>query len=77
MILKHPNRIDFDPSNQNHRNAVRDYMRRNAWSDTKLRFNDNPHFGSVAHMVQEKLLVWYMSQEENRANRSKKVLVNV
>lgn len=74
MILQHPHRVEFDPSQEDHRNAVRDYMQRFAWSDTKFRFNDNPNFGSIHHMIQEKMLIWYMAQEENRSKRAKKVV---
>jgi len=71
MILRPAHRIEFDPSLVEHRDAVRDYMKRFAWSDTKFRFNDNPNFGSIHHMVQEKMLIWYMAQEQNKASRSR------
>lgn len=65
MILRHKNTIDFDPNNKDHRQAVKDFMIRNHWSDTELRFNLDPTYSSIIHQVQEKLLKWYIQQEEN------------
>lgn len=65
-LLKRPEAVEFDPSNKEHRIAVRLYMKRKAWSDSPLKFAHDPAFGSVADAVQTKLLQWYLDQEENR-----------
>lgn len=69
MILQHPATIDFDPSNKEHRHAVKDFLKRKAWSDTKLRFTHDPVYGSIASQVQGKLLDWYLKQEDNRSKK--------
>ena len=69
MILQHPATIDFDPSNKEHRQAVKAFLKRKAWSDTKLRFTHDPVYGSVASQVQGKLLDWYLEQEDNRSKK--------
>jgi hypothetical protein len=56
MLLKRQSTIDFDPSNKEHRAAVRAFLKRKAWSDSPLRFSHDPTFGSVADQVQAKLL---------------------
>jgi len=63
MILKHLATVTFDPSNKEHRAAVRAFMKRRAWADSPLRFTHDPTYGSVAEQVQTKLLLWYMEQE--------------
>jgi hypothetical protein len=65
MMLQHPNRIKFDPSDQEHRLAVRDFLKRHSWGDVKMRFAEDPAFNSIATQVQEKLLNWYLTQEQN------------
>ena len=69
MILQHPATTEFDPSNKEHRQAVRDFLKRNAWSDSKYRFKYNPAYGSIANQVQEKLLAWYIDQEYGRTKK--------
>jgi hypothetical protein len=64
MMLQHPIRVKFDPSNQEHRLAVRDFLKRNSWGDVKIRFMEDPDFNSIATQVQKKLLNWYLSQEQ-------------
>jgi hypothetical protein len=66
MLLKRPEAVIFDPSIKEHRVAVRQYMKRKAWSDSPLKFAHDPAFGSVADAVQFKLLQWYLDQEETR-----------
>ena len=66
MRLRQPEIVDFDPSLKSHRVAVRAFLKRYAWGDTPLRFAHDPAYGSVADQVKEKLLNWYIFQEENR-----------
>lgn len=63
-FLKKTETVAFDPSNPEHRRAVRAFMKRQAWVDSPLRFNYDPGYGSVAIQVQLKLLEWYSEQEE-------------
>jgi len=72
MLLKRQALIEFDPSNKEHRAAVRAFLKRKAWSDSPLRFSHDPTFGSVADQVQAKLLHWYVDQEEMKVVRLKK-----
>ena len=65
MILQHSATTDFDPSNKEHRQAVKDFLKRKAWADAKFRFTHDPVYGSVASQVQGKLLDWYLEQEDN------------
>lgn len=72
MILQRQEIIEFDPSNREHRAAVRAFMRRRAWVDSPLRFAYDPAYGSVAEQVQAKLLDWYIAQEEAKVARTAK-----
>ncbi len=63
MLLQRQALIDFDPSNKEHRAAVRAFLKRKAWSDSPIRFAQDPSFGSVADAVQTKLLQWYLDHE--------------
>ena len=65
MILQHRNRVIFDPSNQEHRMAVRDFLTRRSWSDVDIRFAEDSSYTNIATQVQEKLLNWYLSKEED------------
>jgi hypothetical protein len=65
-LLKRPDSVEFDPSNKEHRLAVRAFLKRRAWADSPLKFTHDPNFGSVADQVQTKLLLWYSEQEEAR-----------
>lgn len=69
MFLQHTPTVEFNPANRDHRNAVRDFMKRKAWADTSVRFSYNPTYGSVAAQVQTRLLEWYIQQEENRKKK--------
>lgn len=62
-ILRQVGTIEFDPSKREHRDAVRAFMKRNAWVDSPLRFAYDPQFGSVAEQVKSKLLDWYIAKE--------------
>lgn len=73
MFLKRQEPITFDPSNREHRAAVRAFMKRRAWVDSPIRFSHDPQYGSVAEQVQAKLLDWYIAQEEAKASKGKKV----
>lgn len=66
--------VEFDPANKAHRDAVRAFMKRRAWSDSSLRFAYDPAYGSVADQVQTKLLHWYIEQEESKMKKSKSTL---
>lgn len=70
MLLTRQKTVDFDPSNKDHRNAVRLFMKRRAWADTAIRFTHDPAFGSIAEQVQFKLLNWYISREEPRLSKT-------
>lgn len=63
MLLQRQALVDFDPSNKEHRAAVRAFLKRKAWADSPIRFAHDPAFGSVADQVQAKLLQWYVDQE--------------
>lgn len=69
MLLKRPEFVVFDPSIKEHRQAVRAFMKRKAWSDSPLKFTHDPKFGSVADQVQSKLLYWYAEQEDARESK--------
>lgn len=58
--------VVFNPKIPEHRGAVRDFMKRNAWGDTTLRFAYDPKYGSVAAQVQTKLLQHYLEQESEQ-----------
>ena len=68
MITK-PDTVVFDPTNKEHRAAVRAFMRRKAWSDSPIKFKHDPDFGSIADQVQTKLLKWYLDQEGSREEK--------
>ena len=65
-ILNKPNRVTFDPNKKTHREAVRRFMRRNAWSDSPILFTYDPAYDSVSEQVQIKTLVWFLEREECR-----------
>ena len=70
MLLKPTDTVVFDPSNKEHRAAVRLFMRRKAWVDSPMRFSPDPAYNSsVAEQVQTKLLQWYLDQEDSRNNK--------
>jgi hypothetical protein len=69
MKLQLPKIVEFDPSVKAHRMAVHAFMKRNAWGDTSMRFAHDPTYGSVAAQVREKLLNWYVFQEEIRGKK--------
>lgn len=60
MILKTPSSVNFDPSNYDHRIAVRAFMKRRAWADANIRFSHDPAYSNIVEQVQTKLLEWYM-----------------
>ena len=62
MSLHHPNVVEFDPSNVEHRKAAREFLKRECWGDTNFRFIP-PTWGNTGQMVKEKLLAWYVSQD--------------
>lgn len=66
MLLKRVQTVEFDPSKKSHREAVRAFSVRNAWSDSPLRFSHDPTYGCIAEQVQAKLLKWYMAKESSR-----------
>jgi hypothetical protein len=69
-LLKRIDSVKFDPSNKEHRAAVRAFMRRKAWVDSSMRFTPDPAYNSsVAEQVQTKLLQWYLDQEDSRNNK--------
>lgn len=63
MILQEVKRVEFDPTNLEHRCAVAAFMKRSAWVDASYRFTYDPDFGSVADQVKIKLLDWYIEQD--------------
>ena len=65
-MLKRVETVDFDPTNKEHRAAVRSFMKRKAWVDSSIRFSNDPAFSSIVDQVQTKLLQWYMDKEETR-----------
>ena len=73
MLLKRRETIVFNPSDREHRAAVRAFLKRMAWADSPLRFSYNSAFGSVAEKVQTRLLQWYLDQEEAKLNKGKKI----
>jgi len=73
MLLKRRETIVFNPSDREHRAAVRAFLKRMAWADSPLRFSYNSAFGSVAEQVQTRLLQWYLDQEEAKLNKGKKI----
>lgn len=72
MVLKKAETVNFDPSIKEHRNAVRSFLKRVAWSDSPIRFSHDPAYDSMADQVCSKLLAWYLSQEQTRSSRSRK-----
>ena len=73
MLLKRRETIVFNPSDREHRAAVRAFLKRMAWADSPLRFSYNSAYGSVAEQVQTRLLQWYLEQEEGKLNKGKKI----
>ena len=76
MLLKHRETVKFDPSNQEHRLAIKDFLKRNAWSDTKFRFFLEPEYHNLVDMCQTMLLDWYLSNDLH-ADVERKVLKGV
>jgi hypothetical protein len=68
--LKKPATVVFDPSKKEHRDAVRDFMKRKAWADSKLKFTWDPAYGNIAIQVQLKLLQWYLEQEGSKEKKA-------
>lgn len=66
MYLKLPQRVDFDPSNKEHRQAAAAFMRRNAWGDSPIKFTHDPDYDNVANQVRVKMLHWYMANDFGR-----------
>ena len=62
-MVNHTNVVQFDATSPEHRQAVRDFMKRGTWADTKLRFYP-PAYGSTEKHVKEELLKWFLSQEQ-------------
>ena len=70
MLLKRQELVEFNPSDKEHRNAVRLFMKRKAWVDSPMRFSPDPAYNSsVAEQVQAKLLQWFLDQEDSRNNK--------
>jgi hypothetical protein len=63
MILQRTETVNFNPAKQEHRAAVVAFMKRTAWSDTKLRFTHDPKFNSIADQVRARMLEWYISED--------------
>ena len=63
MLLNHQKTTPFNPTEPEHREAVRKFMVRKAWGDTHLRFSPDPAYNNLVSQVQEKLLNWYLEQE--------------
>lgn len=68
-MLKHPDTVHFDPSVKQHRQAAHAFMRRGTWADSPLRFAYDPAHGSVADQVRNKMLTWYVAQDQKRINK--------
>jgi len=68
--LKKPATVVFDPNIKEHRDAVRDFMKRKAWADSKLKFTWDPAYGNIAIQVQLKLLQWYIEQEGSKEKKA-------
>lgn len=64
MSLQKTNGVAFDPSIIEHRNAVKSYLKRNAWRDADICFAHDPKFNSLVEQVRTKMLNWYISQED-------------
>lgn len=73
MPLQRTKTVKFDPANKEHRDAVRAFMKRRAWSDTNFRFSHEPEYGSIVDQVMEKLTNWFLEQEESKATKRQKV----
>lgn len=56
------NRVLFDASNKSHRQAARDFFKRNSWADTGLRFI-NVGYGSMDAYIKDELIKYYMGKE--------------
>ena len=65
MLLKTREKVKFDPSNRAHRQAVKDFLKRNAWGDTEYRFTLEPEYHNLVEMCQSILLDWYISNDLN------------
>ena len=74
MLLRSPEVVKFDASVKEHREAVKAFLKRTAWADTKLRFSHDPAYGSVSEQAQSKLLHWYISQENAKTKPKLKVV---
>lgn len=67
MALQKQKSVVFDPSEKSHRDAVKAFLKRRAWSDSPIRFLAASPYGSIADQVTAQLLFWYMEQEEKNA----------
>ena len=76
MLLKVRDKVKFDPSNREHRNAIKAFLKRNAWNDTEFRFSLEPEYHNLIDMCQSMLLDWYLSNDLN-TDVERKVLKGV
>ncbi len=74
MFLQRTQTVDFDPNNKEHRDAVRQFLKRKTWADSPIRFSHDAAYGSVASQVESKLLRWYVDQEEAKGEKKKSQL---
>ena len=68
-MLKKIQTVNFDPTNKEHRAAVRAFLKRNAWNDAGFRFSHDPAYDSVVEQVQSKLLQYYFAKDLDKAKR--------
>lgn len=64
MLYQTPT-VDFDANIKSHRMAVASFLKRNAWSDTDLRFTYDSNYLSLVDQVKAQLLEWYLNQDAN------------
>lgn len=64
-ILKKVERVEFDPANPAHRKSVQQFMVRNSWADTDIKFLHNPKYGHLIEQVTVETIQWYMNKDKD------------
>lgn len=68
-ILRVQRRVEFNPSDPTHRRAVMAYFRRNAWSDSPIRFeHDTVNYHNLDQQVRDQLINWYSENDPEIKN---------
>ena len=62
-LLKVTERVDFDPSDPQHRDAIRKFMVRRSWRDAGIWFNLDADYDNLVEQTYHQLVQWYFKQD--------------